>query len=189
MTPVTNIGNGDWPSSLTMNRRHLLGGITASAALASSGIFALRRPASGLPQHERTVIPVETGLLAGKIPFIHGGAGPRHAVVFFGGNARCKRLDKSSDPRRYARQIARILPEGFRFTVLGYEETPPDHYTLDTIVRDLAHVIRSEAGKPDLVIGISFGGFVALRFAASHPELVGCLVLLVSGHRFSEQGW
>jgi len=135
------------------------------------------------------VSPVETGLLAGKIPYIRGGAGPRHAVVFFGGNALFKRLDKSSDPRRYARQIARILPEGFHFMVLGYEEPPPDDYTLDPVVRDLADVVRSEAGRPDLVVGISFGGFVALRFAASHPELVGCLVLLVSGHRFSEQGW
>jgi len=149
----------------------------------------MKQPASGLPHNEKTVSPVETGLFAGKIPYIRGGVGPRHAVVFFGGNALFKRLDKSSDPRRYARQIAGILPEGFRFTLLGYEESPPDEYTLDTIVRDLADVVRSEAGKPDLVIGVSFGGFVALRFAASHPELVGCLVLLVSGHRFSEQGW
>ena len=64
------------------------------------------------------MIPVETGLLAGKIPFIHGGAGPRHAVVFFGGNALCKRLDKSSDPSRYAGQIVGILPEGYRVTIL-----------------------------------------------------------------------
>jgi pimeloyl-ACP methyl ester carboxylesterase len=72
---------------------------------------------------------------------------------------------------------------------LGYEETPPADYTLDTIVRDIAHVIRTEIGKADLVIGVSFGGFVAQRFAAEHPDLVGRLVLLVSGHRFSEAGW
>src|SRR5829696_10240238 len=98
----------------------------------------MKQPASGLPHNEKTVSPVETGLFAGKIPYIRGGVGPRHAVVFFGGNALFKRLDKSSDPRRYARQIAGILPKGFRFTILGYEETPPDDYTLDTIVRDLA---------------------------------------------------
>jgi pimeloyl-ACP methyl ester carboxylesterase len=138
---------------------------------------------------EKTMSRVETGLFAGKIPYIRGGAGPRHAIVFFGGNALFKRLDKSSDPSRYAGQVARILPEGFRFTILGYEETPPDDYTLDTIVRDLADVARSEVGPSDLAIGISFGGFVAQRFAASHPDLADRLVLLVSGHRFSKQGW
>jgi hypothetical protein len=45
--------------------------------------------------------------------------------VFFGGNALFKGLDKSSDPSRYARQIAGTLPERFRFTILGYEETSP----------------------------------------------------------------
>ena len=73
----------------------------------------------------------------------HGGAGPRHAVVFFGGNALCKRLDKSSDPSRYAGQIVGILPEGYRVTILGYEDTPPEDYTLDSIVRDLAGVLRA----------------------------------------------
>jgi len=132
---------------------------------------------------------VETGLLAGKIPYIRGGSGPKHALVFFGGNALFKRLDRSSDPGRYAGQIAGLLPEGFRFTILGYEETPPADYTIDTIVRDMAPLVRDHLGKPDLVIGISFGGFVAQRFAAEHPDLVKRLVLLVSGHRFSEEGW
>ncbi len=38
------------------------------------------------------------------------------------------------------------------------------------------------------VVGVSFGGFVALRFAASHPGLVDKLVLLVSAHQFSTEG-
>jgi pimeloyl-ACP methyl ester carboxylesterase len=42
---------------------------------------------------------------------------------------------------------------------------------------------------PEVVVGISFGGFVAMRFAAQHPELVRRLVLLVSAHRFSPEGW
>lgn len=53
----------------------------------------------------------------------------------------------------------------------------------------MAHVVQTDIGKPDLVIGASFGGFVGQRFAADHPDLMDRLVLLVSGHRFSEQGW
>jgi pimeloyl-ACP methyl ester carboxylesterase len=178
-----------------MSGRIILMGLVASVLALGGAYLVWHRPdgpASRQVSSERSEFPsdqVETGLLAGKIPYIRGGSGPKHAVVFFGGNALFKRLDQSSDPGRYAGQIASLLPEGFRFTILGYEETPPPDYTLDTIVRDMAHVVRTDIGKPDLVIGVSFGGFVAQRFAANHPDLVDRLVLLVSGHRFSEEGW
>jgi pimeloyl-ACP methyl ester carboxylesterase len=132
---------------------------------------------------------VESGLFAGRIPYIRGGSGPKHAVVFSGVNALFQRLDTASDPSRYARQIAGLLPAGYRFTLVGYEEIPPRVYTLDTIAEDLAGVLQAEAGRPDLVMGMSFGGFVAQRLAARNPELVERLIILVSGHRFSENGW
>lgn len=179
-----------------MPGRIILFGIVALALALGGAHYAWRRTAAPAVAHKVTsgqgavlAGQVETGLFAGKIPYIRGGTGPRHALVFFGGNALFKRLDRSSDPARYAGQIAGLLPEDFRFTILGYEETPPSDYTLDTIVQDMAAVVRSEIGKPDLVIGVSFGGFVAQRFAADHPDLVDRLVLLVSAHRFSEEGW
>jgi len=122
---------------------------------------------------------VETGLLDQTVPFIRGGSGSRDAVVFFGVNALLKRLDQVSDPSRYARQVAKLLP-GYRFTILGYASS-----TFDEITSDVAKAIRT---PPHLVLGISFGGMAALRFAAAHPELVKRLVLLVSAHRFSDSG-
>jgi pimeloyl-ACP methyl ester carboxylesterase len=122
---------------------------------------------------------VESGLLENGVPYIRGGSGRREAVVFLGANALFKPLDKTSDPRRYARQISRLLP-GHRFTILGYAGS-----TFEEIVRDMATAIPT---PPHLVVGISFGGFVAMRFAAQHPELVRRLVLLVSAHRFSPGG-
>jgi pimeloyl-ACP methyl ester carboxylesterase len=41
---------------------------------------------------------------------------------------------------------------------------------------------------PDVIVGISLGGFVAMRFVAEHPELVRRFVLLSSAHRFSPGG-
>ena len=123
---------------------------------------------------------IETGLLADRVPYISGGSGPRVASVFLGGSALFRRLDHTSDPRRYARQVSRLLPK-HRFTILGYAGS-----SFDEIVRDMAHAMPA---PPDVVIGISFGGFVAMRFAAEHPELVKRLVLLVSAHRFSPEGW
>jgi len=121
-------------------------------------------------------------LLGNGVPYIRGGSGHREAIVFFGGNALFKRLDKTSNPGRYARQVSRLLPE-HRFTILGYAGS-----SFEEIVRDMATAI--EIGTPpEVVVGISFGGFVAMRFAAQHPELVKRLVLLVSAHRFSPAGW
>src|SRR3954447_13099314 len=123
---------------------------------------------------------VESGLLADRVPYIRGGSGQRTACVFFGGNALLRRLDHAPDPRRYARQVARLLPE-HRFTILGYAGS-----NFEEILRDMAHAILT---PPDVVVGISFGGIVAMRFAAQHPERVKRLALLVSAHRLSPAGW
>jgi len=155
-------------SETIMSGRSILMGPVASVLALGGAHLAWRRPGgSTAARHvssERSRVPwgqVETGLLAGRIPYIRGGAaGPRHAVVFFGGNALFKRLDRTSDPGRYAGRIAGLLPEGVRFTILGYEQTPPADCTLGTILRDIAAVVGAEIGRHDLVIGVSFGGSV-----------------------------
>jgi pimeloyl-ACP methyl ester carboxylesterase len=129
---------------------------------------------------------VDTGLFLGRIPYIKAGSGRRRAVVFFGGNALFKRLDRS-DASRYAAMFSRLLPADYSFCILGYEENPPETYSLDTIVDDLDRIARTEIGR-STVIGVSFGAFVAIRFAAAQPELVDKLVILVGAHRFSAQG-
>ena len=129
---------------------------------------------------------VDTGLFQGRIPYIRAGSGSRRAVVFFGGNALFKRLDRS-DAGRYAAMIGRLLPADYSFYILGYEENPPEAYGLDTIVDDLGRIVRTEIG-PSTVVGVSFGAFVAMRFAVSRPELVDKLVVLVGAHRFSPRG-
>jgi pimeloyl-ACP methyl ester carboxylesterase len=129
---------------------------------------------------------VDTGLFLGRIPYIKAGSGPRRAVIFFGGNALFKRLDRS-DAGRYAAMFAGLLPADYTFYVLGYEEDQPEAYGLDTIVDDLGRILKTEIGR-STVIGVSFGAFVAIRFAAARPELVDRLVLLVGAHRLSAQG-
>jgi pimeloyl-ACP methyl ester carboxylesterase len=113
------------------------------------------------------------------VPYIRGGSGPGEAAVFFGVNALFRHLNQTTDPARYSRQVSRLLP-AHRFIVLGYAG-----FSFDEIVQDMTLAVRT---PPDVVVGISFGGFVAMRFAARYPELVRRLVLL-SAHRFSPRGW
>lgn len=130
---------------------------------------------------------VTTGLFEGRIPYIRGGSGERTAVVFFGANALFQRLDRAP-PHAYARMVERVLPPGYVYYILGYDADPPPGYGFDAIVSDFAAFVGEHTG-PTVIIGVSFGGFVALRFAAAHPELVRQLVLLISAHRFSASGW
>jgi pimeloyl-ACP methyl ester carboxylesterase len=129
---------------------------------------------------------VDTGLFLDRIPYIKAGSGSGRAVIFFGGNALFKRLDRS-DANRHAAMFSRLLPADYSFYILGYEENPPETYSLDTIVDDLDRIVRVEVGR-STVIGVSFGAFLAIRFAAARPELVNKLVILVGAHRFSAQG-
>lgn len=51
-------------------------------------------------------------------------------------------------------------------------------YDMDTVAEDAAALIRNLVGGPVHFIGLSMGGFVGMRLAARHPELIKSLVLL-----------
>jgi pimeloyl-ACP methyl ester carboxylesterase len=127
-----------------------------------------------------------TGLFLNKIPYVQSGSGPHPVVVLNGGQAFVRRPTPAR-AQRDAKRIARLLPEGRSIHVLGYEPSPPADYSIATIVDDVARILREEIG-PATVMGISFGGFVAARLAADHPDLVKEMILMVSAHRFSPEG-
>ncbi len=128
----------------------------------------------------------ETGLFLNRIPYAKAGSGANPVVVFNGGQAFVRRPTPDRT-RRDLKRIARLIPADRPVYVLGYNPAPPSDYSIDTIVRDFAEILRTEIG-PATVVGISFGGFVAARLAAERPDLVRELILLVSAHRFSPEG-
>ncbi|HXV04779.1 MAG TPA: alpha/beta hydrolase [Solirubrobacterales bacterium] len=70
----------------------------------------------------------------------------------------------------------------------GRSEQPrsADAYALDDYVSDLRHV-QEHLGLDQIdLLGHSHGSFVALLYAARYPEMVGRLVLVTAGLRFSE---
>jgi pimeloyl-ACP methyl ester carboxylesterase len=64
----------------------------------------------------------------------------------------------------------------------------PDRF--EAVRHDLGGDLRSAMGEPSVLVGASFGGLIALDFAARHPELVTRLVLLappLPDHEWSEE--
>jgi pimeloyl-ACP methyl ester carboxylesterase len=70
----------------------------------------------------------------------------------------------------------------------GRSERPSGGYTLGDMVHDLAALLATlGVGGPVVLVGNSFGGLVALAFAAAWPERVEGLVL-IDAH-LGQEGW
>lgn len=130
---------------------------------------------------------IASGRTAEGLPYLRAGSGTRTAALLFGAGALFEPLDRSPHRSRYVDIAARLLP-GHATLVMGYHATPPAPYTLDVVARDVARGLDETGCRPDLLLGLSFGGFVALRLAALRPDLAPRLALLSSAHRFSPAG-
>lgn len=130
---------------------------------------------------------IETGVFLDKIPYLRVGNSENPILVLNGGQAFMRR----SDPRttgRDARRISRLLPKGASFVLLGYDERPRANHSLKDILCDVATIVRTRWSAPITLIGLSYGGPVAVRLAALQPTLVSHLILMASAHQFSAAG-
>lgn len=125
------------------------------------------------------------GLLTGSIPYVQIGR-PSTLFVLSGGQA-FMRMPGRERLRRDGARVKRLMPKGHGFTVFGYG---PRHYVeagLEGLADSFASILGCRSGPVQLV-GISYGGLVAVRIAARHPGLVSDLVLVSSAAALSEEG-
>ncbi|WP_040067113.1 alpha/beta fold hydrolase [Pseudomonas batumici] len=124
---------------------------------------------------------LDGGILTAQV-----GDGPPAVVVLNGGQAFVSKTT-ARRLRRDLRRVAGILPADTPFVLLGYPDKPGAQYRLTDIVEHVACGIAMH-WRCTTLIGISFGGVVAARLAATHPELVSRLVLVSSAHRLAPDG-
>lgn len=77
------------------------------------------------------------------------------------------------------------LSKHCRVLTFSYDKTPgaktrPDPGTLDRIVDQVVEIMDAAGVDRAAICGISFGGFIATRFAARFPERVSALILVSS---------
>jgi pimeloyl-ACP methyl ester carboxylesterase len=83
-------------------------------------------------------------------------------------------------------QSARVLLYDLRGH--GRSQRPETGYTADDLVADLLGLLGAlDLGRPVTLVGNSFGGLLAVAFAAAHPGRVDRMAL-VDAH-YSAQGW
>ncbi|MCL4836945.1 MAG: alpha/beta fold hydrolase [Thermoanaerobaculia bacterium] len=86
--------------------------------------------------------------------------------------------------RAWAHQVAAFSP-GYRVLApdlrgLGESALGPGEPGIGTYAADLVELLRHLATGPAVLVGHSMGGYVALAFARSHPELLRGLVLVAT---------
>jgi pimeloyl-ACP methyl ester carboxylesterase len=89
--------------------------------------------------------------------------------------------------------ILPALVEDFRVTMYdlrghGYSDMPPSGYTPVHMVDDFSDLMDYLGIKQATILGHSYGGLVALSYAARHPERVDRLIIADTGIPLLEQG-
>jgi pimeloyl-ACP methyl ester carboxylesterase len=125
------------------------------------------------------------GLFLEKIPYAKNGTGTKTAVIFPGTMDLI--LSLALDPAKAVKEYANSFPPEYTYYIFGYDRNLPTGATLDSITRDFGAIIEKEIGKAT-IIGRSYGGFIALRFASLFPHLTEKIFLLSGACGLSDTG-
>jgi len=93
------------------------------------------------------------------------------------------------NPETEIKTYQQMLPKEFdrKVFILGYDVNISVDKWCREIAADFALFIEKEVG-PAIIVGISYGGAVAIPFADQNPELTEKLLLLVSAYGLSDDG-
>ncbi|WP_371805579.1 alpha/beta fold hydrolase [Candidatus Lokiarchaeum ossiferum] len=127
----------------------------------------------------------ETGLFLKKIPYAKAGSGSKKLIIF--PPTHHLMWDVRVDAEEQIKGYSRFVPEGYTFYILGYDPNLPKMHTSESIAADFAEIIKNNIG-PATIMAVSYGGSIAFPFAATYPELVEKLILIVTAYGTSGSG-
>ncbi len=154
--------------------------LTAAAGVAVAVVAAQRATRAPRPQ-------IRTGTFSNGIEYAAIGDGPRTLLFLPGGPGTAAFAGIGA---RIGTGIFRPLAEaGFTVWRLSRRRNMPPGHTVADMADDVAHVIdEAFGGHVDAVVGLSYGGTIALLLAARHPEAVGRVALVASSATITDQG-
>lgn len=128
---------------------------------------------------------VETGIFLDKIAYAKAGTGEKKVVIF--PPTHHLMWNVLVDAEEQINGYKRFIPDDFTFYILSYDPNLPKNHSSESIAEDFAQIIRENIG-PAAILALSYGGTVAIPFAALYPELTEKLILIVSAYGPSGSG-
>lgn len=124
------------------------------------------------------------GTFADGIPYLRFGWGPKTMLFLAGGPGNL--VPSGFGASGFVRGMTPFAEEYTIYLVTRKSGLPPGYTTRD-MAEDYAGLICDEfAGRVDLVMGVSYGGFLAQHLAADHPELFDHIVIAMSAHKVTD---
>lgn len=72
-----------------------------------------------------------------------------------------------------------FIPHEFPLYVISYDPNLPADHTSESVATDFGEFIKEVVQQPAIIMGISYGGSIAIPFAGMFPEWVEKLILMV----------
>lgn len=129
---------------------------------------------------------VETGELAGGLPYAAFGEGP--PLLVLGGLTADHRPPDSMDRWLLRGTFGGPFLRTFRVHAVSRRAGLPRGTTMADLAEHVAVAIRADLDGPVRLVGVSTGGSIALQTAIDHPDVVDRLVVLASACRLGETG-
>jgi pimeloyl-ACP methyl ester carboxylesterase len=125
------------------------------------------------------------GMFDNMMAYATWGEGPETMLYLTGGPGND--LPDRMGLRQLQRLWSPLVDAGYTVWVVTRPRNMPAGHTIPDMANDHAQLIRTEfGGRVELVVGLSYGGMIALYLAADHPDTVAQVVLVGAGYRPSE---
>ena len=134
-----------------------------------------------------TAQQVRRGTFPNGMEYLTWGHGPRTLLSILGGPGSF--VPTGAMARMIVRQSRPYVAAGYAVWIVTRRRGMPAGHGIADMADDYADVVAEHlGGRVDVVVGESYGGMVAQYLAALHSEVLGRLVLVVSGCEVSEWG-
>lgn len=152
-------------------------------AAVTGGAFLLARA-----RRETTAIPKPvTGMFPNGMAYLRSGTGPKTLLWIPGGPGNTV----PSGMRRpmLLRAVRPLVENGYTAWFVTRKQNMPRGHAIPDMADDYARLIADEfGGRVDLVVGMSYGGWIGFELAARHPDRFGDMVIGVAGYDASQEG-
>jgi pimeloyl-ACP methyl ester carboxylesterase len=105
-------------------------------------------------------------------------------LCIHGLTANCRCWDQMADRLSEARPVIAMDLRG-----RGLSDKPPHGYSVEAHVRDIEALMADLKCRSMVLMGHSLGAYVAMAFAASHPDRTAKLVLIDGGGDLTPEQW